>query len=98
EMQEQVQQHKAQWDQLVGRATDLESALEQWQAAYADIQQQLDASQASSAEAMRDKEAVEREKQRLAEQELQLTTAQADSQAARAELDAERRRAAELEQ
>lgn len=48
ETQEQLQQQKAQWDQLVGRATDLESALEQWQAAYADIQQQLDASQVAS--------------------------------------------------
>lgn len=48
ETQEQLQQHKAQWDQLVGRATDLESALEQWQAAYADMQQQLDASQVAS--------------------------------------------------
>ncbi len=45
EAQAEVQQHKGQWDQLVGRATDLESALEQWQAAYTDLQQQLDTSQ-----------------------------------------------------
>ncbi len=55
ESQERLQQQKAQWDQLVGRATDLESALEQWQAAYADLQQQLDASQVQEIEEERDR-------------------------------------------